>query len=182
MKGATLCLEEPTDSLPCVCFSTMLEIKSFRVKKSKAKSLPTQDNRRYFYKSERDNTLDYLNVDFAVSAFCSLDTSFSSFLLASARMPECITPRGQSLTQSLSLPREQSYSFWLPYHPPSVTSHSSPTMGQAGRLQAPHIQSWDILNPELQKGFETCSGSDSLSNAREILMPTTQDKASSISP
>lgn len=108
IKEATLCIEEPKDSLRCVCFSTMLEIKSFWVKKSGGISLPTQDNRLYFYESEHDNTLDYLNLHFAVSALCSLDTSFSSFPLASARMPKCINPGGQSFTQNVPLPTKKS--------------------------------------------------------------------------
>lgn len=58
------------------------------------RSLPTQDNWPYFYKNEHDNPVDYLNLDFALSAFCSLDASPSSFPLASAECRNALTPEG----------------------------------------------------------------------------------------
>lgn len=72
-------------------------------------------------------------------------------------MPECINPRGQSFTQDLPLPSEKSYSSWLLYHPPSVTSNLSPAVGWACWLQSPWIRSHDIMNLELQRDFERSS-------------------------
>lgn len=96
---ATLCMEAPTDApcLLCLFFNhDENQIILSQRNRGEKRSLPTQDNWPYFYKNEHNNPVDYLNLDSALRAFCSLAASPSSFPLASAECRNALTPEGSA--------------------------------------------------------------------------------------